>query len=115
VCGNTINNSTQTRLFWKKKIRVASNKVKMRENYLHLFGHIQRRLKDVSTRKIERYRYDGLDRCKCKFKNRWIKVIRIDLFLLDLNENMILDRNNDKKNIYVDNYILFCINFYSRL
>jgi hypothetical protein len=50
-------------IIWKK-VGVVSIEVKMRENHLRWFGHIQRRSRYAPVKRIEGWRHDGLDKGK---------------------------------------------------
>jgi hypothetical protein len=64
----------------------------------------QRRSKDAPDRRIEGWRYDRLDRNRGKLKKIWMKMIKIDMSLLDLDESMKVDKNKWKERIHVDKH-----------
>jgi hypothetical protein len=70
MCGHTIKDRVRNEII-REKVGVTSIEVKMRENRLCWFGHIQRRTKDALVRRIEGCRQDRLNRGRDKLKKIW--------------------------------------------
>ncbi|VFR03540.1 unnamed protein product, partial [Cuscuta campestris] len=66
---------------------------KLREARLRWLGHVRRRDADAPVRRCERITVIGGSRGRGRPKKNWEEVIRQDLGLLDLTEDMALDRN----------------------
>ncbi|VFQ59963.1 unnamed protein product [Cuscuta campestris] len=66
---------------------------KLREARLRWFGHVRRRDADAPERRCERITVFGGSRGRGRPKKNWKEVIRQDLGLLTLTEDMALDRN----------------------
>ncbi|XP_019254312.1 PREDICTED: uncharacterized protein LOC109233029 [Nicotiana attenuata] len=73
------------------KVGVASVKDKMWESRLR-WGHVNRRSINAPVRKCERLTMTGLKRGQGKLKKCWGEVIRQDMALLHLSEDMTFDR-----------------------
>ena len=65
---------------------------KMCEGRLRWFGHVMRRGTDAPVRRCERIALDCFRRSRGRPKKYWRKVIRQDMGLLQLSEDMTLDR-----------------------
>ena len=85
-------------------VGVASIEDKMRENRLQLFGHIECRSRDVSVRKVEKIDIAQGKKLKDRPKMTWMEVIKNDMKLLELEERIVVDRN-DWRRIHVLNRI----------
>ncbi|VFQ78699.1 unnamed protein product [Cuscuta campestris] len=79
---------------------------KLPEARLRWFGHVRRRDPDAPLRRCERITVIGGSRGRGRPRKNWKEVIRQDLGLLDLTEDMALDRNLWKTRIRVAGYEL---------
>ncbi|XP_070005283.1 uncharacterized protein [Nicotiana sylvestris] len=76
----------------RDRVGVTSAEDKMRESRPRWFGHIKRRSIDAPVRRCERLAMESLRRDRGRPKKYWGKVIRQDMALLQLTEDMIIDR-----------------------
>ncbi|XP_070028564.1 uncharacterized protein [Nicotiana sylvestris] len=76
----------------RDRVRVASVEDKMRESRLRWFGHVKRRRIDSPVRRCGRLAMESLRRGRGRPKKYWGEVIRQDMALLQLTEDMTLDR-----------------------
>ncbi|VFQ87461.1 unnamed protein product [Cuscuta campestris] len=74
---------------------------KLREARLRWFGYVRWQDADAPVRRCERITVIGGSRERCRPMKNWKEVIRQDLGLLDLTEDMTLDRNLWKTRIRV--------------
>ena len=75
ICGKTLKDRIRNKHIWEM-VGVAPIEDKMRENWLWLFGHLQRRLLDTSIRKSDILIVHDNDRGKGKPKLTWTKIIK---------------------------------------
>ncbi|VFQ76707.1 unnamed protein product [Cuscuta campestris] len=75
------------------KVGMAPVKDKLREARLRWFGHVRRRDADAPVRRCERITVIGGSRGRGRPRKNWKEVIRQDLGLLTVTEDMALDRN----------------------
>ncbi|XP_070010103.1 uncharacterized protein [Nicotiana sylvestris] len=73
-------------------VGVDSVEDKMWELRLRWFGHVRRRSIDAPVRRCERLPMESLRRGRGRPKKYWGEVIRQDMVLLQLTEDMTLDR-----------------------
>ncbi|XP_070026013.1 uncharacterized protein [Nicotiana sylvestris] len=85
----------------RRKVGVAPVDDKMREVRLRWFGHVQRRSIDAPVRRCERLVVMGMRRGRRRPKKYWGEVIRQDMVLLQIFEDMALDRKAWRNNIRV--------------
>nr|XP_009766169.1 PREDICTED: uncharacterized protein LOC104217581 [Nicotiana sylvestris] len=76
----------------RDKVGVAPVEDKMRELRLRWFEHMQRRSTDAHVRRCKRLAVEGLRRDRGQPRKYWGEVIRQDMALLQLTEDMIEDR-----------------------
>ncbi|KAH0469003.1 hypothetical protein IEQ34_002235 [Dendrobium chrysotoxum] len=86
----------------REKIGVAPVEDKIRESRLRWFGHIKRRPFDDPVRKVEVLDLIHVKKDRGRPKKTWLENIRNDISLLDLNENLIFNRTQWRKKIYVE-------------
>ncbi|KAM3203386.1 hypothetical protein P3L10_031012 [Capsicum annuum] len=86
----------------REKVGVASMEDKMREVRLRWFGHVMRRGTDAPVRRCERLALDGFRRGRGRPKKYWREVIRRDMEMLQLTEDMTLDRKIWKTRIRIE-------------
>ncbi|XP_075093708.1 uncharacterized protein LOC107820127 [Nicotiana tabacum] len=77
----------------RDKVGVASVEAKLRESRLLWFGHVRRRDLDAQVRRCERLTMSGLRKCRGRPKKYWGEVIRQDMLMLHLTEDMTSDMN----------------------
>ncbi|VFQ92223.1 unnamed protein product [Cuscuta campestris] len=77
----------------RRQVGMAPVEDKMREARLRWFGHVRRRDADAPVRRCERITVIGRSRGRGRPRKNWKEVIRQDLGLLTLTEDMALDRN----------------------
>jgi len=99
MCGNTIDKVRNEDIC--TKIGVAPIEEKMRENRLRWFGHVRRKPTDAPVRRVERIKLGQVKRAQGRSKNTWMEVIRQDIKAKDLNEGILLNRNEWRKLIHV--------------
>ncbi|XP_070010773.1 uncharacterized protein [Nicotiana sylvestris] len=91
MCGCTRRDSIKNEAIWDR-VGVASVEDKMRETRLRWFGHVKRRNIDAPVRRYERLAMESLRRGRGRPKKYWGEVIIHDMALLQLTEDMTLDR-----------------------
>ncbi|VFQ98555.1 unnamed protein product [Cuscuta campestris] len=77
----------------RRQVGMAPVEDKLREARLRWLGHVRRRDADAPVRRCERITVIGGSRGRGRPKKNWEEVIRQDLGLLDLTQDMALDRN----------------------
>ena len=82
MCGKTRKDKVRNEDI-RRQVGIAPSNDKLRENCLWWFVHIGRRSRDA---------FDGLT---------WMGVIKNDIKLLELEERMVIDRNNWRRRIHV--------------
>ena len=75
-------------------VGVVSIKDKMRENRLWWFGHIGCRSRDAPVRKVEKIDFAQGKKLKGRPKMIWMEVIKNYMKLLELEERIVVDRND---------------------
>ena len=73
-----------------------------RENRLRWFGHIQRRPIEVVVKKCNIVTIDGSIRRRDTLRLTWANVVNRDMNLLNLTNEMALDRVEWRKKIHAD-------------
>ncbi|KAF3676491.1 Pre-mRNA cleavage factor Im 25 kDa subunit 1 [Capsicum annuum] len=101
MCGLTREDKVRNKII-REKVEVASVEDKMREGRLRWFGHVMRRGTDASVRRCERLALDGFKRSRGSPKKYWREVIRHDMELLQITEDMTLDRKVWRSRIRID-------------
>ncbi|XP_070042497.1 uncharacterized protein [Nicotiana tomentosiformis] len=86
----------------RNRVGVASVENKMQESRLRWFGHVKRRSIDTHVRRCERLALESLRRGRGRPKKYWGEVIRQDMSLLQLTEDMTLDRRVWRSRIKVE-------------
>ncbi|XP_075103437.1 uncharacterized protein LOC142178019 [Nicotiana tabacum] len=87
----------------RDRVGVASVKDKMRESRLRWFGLVKRKSIDAPVRRCERLVLESLRRGRSRPKKYWGEVIREDMALLQLTEDMTLNRRVRRSSIKSDN------------
>ncbi|WMV39928.1 hypothetical protein MTR67_033313 [Solanum verrucosum] len=85
----------------REKVGVASVVDKLREARLRWFGHVKRRSADAPVRRCEVMVVEGTRRGRGRPKKYWEEVIRQDLAMLHITEDMTLDRKEWRSRIKV--------------
>ncbi|XP_070008330.1 uncharacterized protein [Nicotiana sylvestris] len=91
ICGHTRLDRIRNEVI-QNKVGVAPVEAKMREARLRWFRHVKRRRADAPVRRCERLALEGERRGRGRPKKSWGEVIRRDIALLNLTEDMTLDR-----------------------
>ena len=91
ICGQTRLDKIRNEVI-RDKIEVASIEDKMRDARLRWFGHIRRRPRDALVRSCETMDCPDYRRRRGRTKKSWSEVIRHDLKILGLMEDMAQDR-----------------------
>ncbi|XP_070020433.1 uncharacterized protein [Nicotiana sylvestris] len=91
ICGCTRTDRIKNEAI-QDRVGVASVEDKMWESMLRWFGHVKRRSIDAPVRRCERLAMESLRRGRGRPKKYWGEVIRQDMVLLQLTEDMTLDR-----------------------
>ncbi|XP_070046182.1 uncharacterized protein [Nicotiana tomentosiformis] len=86
----------------RDRVGVASVEDKIRESRLRWFGHVKRRSIDFHVRRCERLAMENLRRGRGRPKKYWGEVIRQDMTLFQLTEDMTLDRRVLRSRIKVE-------------
>ncbi|VFQ71742.1 unnamed protein product [Cuscuta campestris] len=89
MCGKTRLDRISNEVI-RRQVGMAPVEDKLREARLRWFGHVRRRDADAPVRRCERI---TVIRGRGRPKKNWEELIRKDLGLLDLTEDMTLDRN----------------------
>ncbi|VFQ90818.1 unnamed protein product [Cuscuta campestris] len=92
MCGKTRLDRISNEVI-RRQVGMVPVEDKLREARLRWFGHVRRRDADALVRRCERITVFGGSRGRGRPKNNWEEVIRQDLGLLTLTEDMALDRN----------------------
>ncbi|KAF3651248.1 Phosphoribosylaminoimidazole carboxylase, chloroplastic [Capsicum annuum] len=91
MCGFTRADRVRNEII-REKVGVVSVEDKIREVRLRWFGHVMRRGTDASVCRCKSLVLDGFKQGRCRPKKYWREVIRRDMELLQLTEDMTLDR-----------------------
>ncbi|XP_070031856.1 uncharacterized protein [Nicotiana tomentosiformis] len=83
------------------KVGVASVDAKLRESRLRWFGHVRRRDTDAPVRRCERLTVAGLRKGRGRPRKYWGEVIRQDMLVFHLTEDMTSDRKMWRSKINV--------------
>ncbi|VFQ95602.1 unnamed protein product [Cuscuta campestris] len=92
MCGKTRLDRISNEVI-RRQVGMAPVEDKLREARLRWFGHVRRWDVDAPVRRCERITVIGGSRGRGRPRKNWKKVIRQDLGLLTLTEDMALDRN----------------------
>ncbi|VFQ84645.1 unnamed protein product [Cuscuta campestris] len=92
MCGKTRLDRISNEVI-RRQVGMAPVEDKLREVRLRWFGHVRRRDADAPVWRCERITVIGGSRGRGRPRKNWNEVIRQDLGLLDLTEDMTLDRN----------------------
>ncbi|XP_070050827.1 uncharacterized protein [Nicotiana tomentosiformis] len=84
------------------RVGVAFVEDKMRESRMRWFVHVKRRSIDALVRRCERLAMESLRRGRGRPNKYWGEVIRQDMALLQLTEDMTLDRRVWRSKIKVE-------------
>ncbi|XP_059298098.1 uncharacterized protein LOC132050750 [Lycium ferocissimum] len=101
MCGHTRRDRIRNEVI-RDKMDVASVVDKMREGRLRWFGHMQWRCVDAPVTRCERMAMVGLKRGRGRPKKAWGEVIRQDMTLLQLTEDITGDRRGWRSSIRVE-------------
>ena len=93
MCGKTKMDKIRNKDI-RSLIRVVPIKDKMRENRLQWFDHIGRKLMDAPVRKIEKIDIEQGKKLRGRPKMTWMEVVKKYMKLLELEEKMVVDRND---------------------
>ena len=77
----------------RKSVRVAPIEDKLSESRLRWFGHVRRRSVDAPVRKCRSISLPEGMRGRGRPKKSWKEIIRYDLKLLGLSDDIAQDRN----------------------
>jgi len=91
ICGHTRLDRIRNEVI-RDKIRVASIEDKISDARLRWFGHIRRMPRDAPVRRCETIECPNYRRSRGRPKKSWSKVIRYNLKILRLVEDMAQDR-----------------------
>jgi hypothetical protein len=100
MSGNTIKDKLKND-FIRHKIGVAPIEDKLRENRLRWFGHILRRPKNAPVRRGEFFNMGETKRKRGRPKTTWLGLVKKDLNLCNLTEDLSMNRITWKKRIHV--------------
>ena len=78
----------------RARLGVASIDDKMRESRLRWFGHVRKRLVSAPVRKCESVEDGGQRKGRGKPLTTWVRVIERDMEIVDLDEQVTLDRSD---------------------
>ncbi|XP_070051793.1 uncharacterized protein [Nicotiana tomentosiformis] len=91
MCGHTRKDKIRNE-YIRDKVGVAPVEEKLRESRLRWFGHVKRRDVDAPVRRYESLPVASQRSGRGRSKKNWGEVIRQDMALLQLTEDMSLDR-----------------------
>ena len=93
ICGHTLLDKVKNDVI-RSKVGVVSIEDKLRESRLRWFGHVRRRDQDAPVRRCKKIVLGASIRAKGRGRPRksWEEVIRQDLTMLQLTEDITLDR-----------------------
>ncbi|XP_070033034.1 uncharacterized protein [Nicotiana tomentosiformis] len=91
MCGHTRKDKIMNEVI-RDKVGVALVEAKLRKSRLRWFGHVKKRDIDASVRRCERFTMAGLRKGRGRPKKYWGEVIRQDMSVLHLTEDMTSDR-----------------------
>ncbi|XP_070036548.1 uncharacterized protein [Nicotiana tomentosiformis] len=100
MCGHTRKDRIRNEII-RDKVGVAYVEDKLRESRLRWFKHVRRRDMDALMRRCERLSMAGLRKGRGRPKKYWTEVIRQDMSLLQLIEDMTPDRKEWRSRIRV--------------
>jgi len=103
ICGHTRLHNVRNEVI-RGKIRVTSIEEKIREDRLRWFGHIRRRPRDAPVGRCEMIECLAYKRSRGRPKKSWSEVIRHDLKILGLVEDMAQDRKLWRDRIKVTDF-----------
>ena len=103
MCGHTLLDKIKNDVI-RSKVGVAPFEDKLREARLRWFGHVRRRDLDAPVRRCEKIvlGFSTGGRGRGRPRKNWGEVIRQDLAIRQLTEDMALDRNKWRSRIRVD-------------
>ena len=101
MCGHTRLDKIRNEVI-RNKVGLTSIADKMRESRLRWFWHVQRRLSYAPVLRCEALALGDVRRGRGRPKKSWMKVIRQDISLLSLSEDMIMDRDHWRRSIRAD-------------
>lgn len=99
ICGRTMLDRLSTG-FFRSQLQVASILDKVREGRLRWFGHVRRRERYTSVRRVENLVISGTRR-RGRPRRTWDELLMLDMRALNLQEDMISDRSSWKRRIKV--------------
>ena len=102
MCGKTMMDRIRNQDFMEK-LGVTPLSVKMRENRLRWFGHVQRKTHDAPVRSIECIIVEG-KRSRGRPRRMWEEQIKSDLHKLPLFKDLTRDRAYRRRLIHVLDY-----------
>ncbi|VFQ79507.1 unnamed protein product [Cuscuta campestris] len=105
MCGKTRLDRISNEVI-QRQVGMAPMEDKLWEARLRWFGHVRRRDVDAHVRRCESITVIGGSRGRGRPRKNWKEMIRQDLGLLELTEDMALDRNLWKTRIRVAGYEL---------
>ena len=82
-------------------VGVASIEDKMRENCLRRFGHIGCKPMNAAVRRVEKIDIKQGKKLRGIPKMTWMEVVKKNMKLLELEERMMVDRNDWRRRIHV--------------
>ncbi|XP_070025164.1 uncharacterized protein [Nicotiana sylvestris] len=91
MCGHTRKDRIRNEVI-RDKVGVSSVEDKLQELRLRWFGHVKRRDIDAPVRRCKRLSIVGLRKGRGRPKKYWAEVVRQDISLLQLTEDMTHDR-----------------------
>jgi hypothetical protein len=100
MCGHTRRDKISNDVI-RSKLGVVSIAEKMREARLRWFGHVRRRPVDAPVRRCENLNILGFKRNRGRPKKTWGEVIRNDMSLIHVTEDLTLDRKEWRARIRV--------------
>ena len=85
------------------KVEIVLIEEKMRETRLRWFGHVRRRPRDASMRRVDEMKQLVKKRGRGRPKKILKETLKFDMRCMGLNEDMTKDKNTWKSRIYVAN------------
>ena len=100
MCGKTKKDKIRNEHI-RRNVGVVPLALKLRENRLRWYGHVNRRSSSAPVRRCDSIQLDKSRRTRGRPKMRWLDVIKNDMNILHLSANLAMDRAQWRDRIHV--------------
>ena len=100
MCGKTRMDKIRNEVI-RSLVGIVPIEDKMRENRLRWFGHVRHKPIDAPVRRVEKIDIEQGKKLRGRPKMTWMKVVKKDMKLLELEERMMANRNVWRRKIHV--------------